>query len=208
MRGIVLLSGGIDSPVAAYLMGRRGLELVLAHFDNRPFTSDAEIDKAISLMRRLDEALGTTSKKLLVPHGKAQTELARECRRNMQCVLCRRMMFRVAERLARRMDARYVVTGESLGQVASQTLANMNVEERATSLPILRPLIGLDKVEIERIAKNIGTYEISTGPGLCCTIAPKRPSTYARQEDAAREEAKVDIEKLAEEESEGAFEIS
>lgn len=207
MRGMVLLSGGIDSPVAAYLMGRQGLELVLVHFDNRPFTSDAEVEKAISLMRRLDDALGKTSKKLLVPHGKAQAELARACRRNMQCVLCRRMMFRVAERLARRLGAQYLVTGESLGQVASQTLANMNVEERATSLPILRPLIGFDKVEIVRIAKSIGTYEISTMPGLCCTISPKKPSTYARQEDAVCEEGKVDMERLADDESEGAVEI-
>lgn len=208
MRGMVLLSGGIDSPVAAYLMGRQGLDLVLAHFDNRPFTSDGEVGKAVDLMRRLDEALGTKSEKLLVPHGKAQAELARSCRRNMQCVLCRRMMFRVAERLARRVDAQFLVTGESLGQVASQTLANMNVEERATSLPILRPLIGFDKVEIERIAKRIGTYEISTMPGLCCTMAPKKPSTYARPQDASCEEGKVDVERLADEEAGGTVEIT
>lgn len=207
MRGIVLLSGGIDSPVAGYLMGRQGLDLVLAHFDNRPFTSDAEIDKAMSLMRRLDDALGRESTKVLVPHGKAQTELARCCRRNMECVLCRRMMLRVAERLAKKYDASYIITGESLGQVASQTLANINVEERATSLPILRPLIGFDKVEIEKIAKEIGTYEISTRPGLCCTIAPKKPSTYSRLDTALAEESKVDIETLADQESAEAVEV-
>jgi len=207
LRGIVLLSGGIDSPVAGYLMGRQGLDLVLAHFDNRPFTSDAEIDKAMSLMRRLDDALGRESTKVLVPHGKAQTELARCCRRNMECVLCRRMMLRVAERLAKKYDASYIITGESLGQVASQTLANINVEERATSLPILRPLIGFDKVEIEKIAKEIGTYEISTRPGLCCTIAPKKPSTYSRLDTALAEESKVDIEALADQESAEAVEV-
>lgn len=207
MRGIVLLSGGIDSPVAAYLMGRQGLELVLVHFDNRPFTSDAEVEKAVGLMKRVDEALGTRSRKLLVPHGAAQAELAKACRRNLQCVLCRRMMFRVAERLARKEGAGFIVTGESLGQVASQTLANMNVEERATSLPILRPLIGFDKVEIERIAKRIRTYEISTLPGLCCTMAPKRPSTSARGEDASCEEEKVDVERLADGEAGGAVEV-
>jgi len=207
LRGIVLLSGGIDSPVAGYLMGRQGLDLVLAHFDNRPFTSDAEIDKAMSLMRRLDDALGRESTKVFVPHGKAQTELARCCRRNMECVLCRRMMLRVAERLAKKYDASYIITGESLGQVASQTLANINVEERATSLPILRPLIGFDKVEIEKIAKEIGTYEISTRPGLCCTIAPKKPSTYSRLDTALAEESKVDIEALADQESAEAVEV-
>ncbi|MGQ9587016.1 MAG: tRNA sulfurtransferase [Thermoplasmata archaeon] len=207
MRGIALISGGIDSPVAAYLMGRQGLELVLVHFDNRPFTSDQEVDKATNLMRKVDEALGRKSKRLLVPHGKTQAELARSCRRNMECVLCRRMMFRIAERLSRSHNADCIVTGESLGQVASQTLANMRVEERATSLPILRPLIGLDKVEIERIGKKIGTYDISILPGLCCTIAPKRPSTYSKVENALEEEAKVDIELLAEQEFIGTVEI-
>ena len=207
MRGLVLLSGGIDSPVAGYLMGREGLELVYAHFDNRPFTSDQEVDKAVSLMKKVDEALGTTSKKVLVPHGKTQAEFAKSCRRNMECVLCRRMMLRVAESLAVKYGAQFIVTGESLGQVASQTLANINVEERATALPILRPLIGFDKVEIERIAKRIGTYDISIQPGLCCTIAPKKPSTYARIGQAVDEEAKVDLERLADEEFRGAVEL-
>lgn len=207
MRGIVLLSGGIDSPVAAYLMGRQGAELILVHFDNRPFTSDQEVEKAAALMKRLDEALGRKSKRLLVPHGKSQTELARACRRNMECVLCRRMMFRVAEKIADKHGADCIITGESLGQVASQTLANINVEERATKLPIMRPLIGFDKVEIERIAKDIGTYEISILPGLCCTIAPKKPSTYSRIEVAIAEECKVDVERLTDQEFEGTVEI-
>ncbi len=207
MRGIVLLSGGIDSPVAGYLMGKQGLDLVLVHFDNRPFTSDNEVDKAISLMRQLDIALGKESLKLLVPHGKAQAEFAKCCRRNMECVLCRRMMLRVAEKLAKKHEAGFLVTGESLGQVASQTLANINVEERSTSLPVLRPLIGFDKVEIERVAKSIGTYDISIRPGLCCTIAPKKPSTYSKIADAIDEETKVDIEKLAEDEFQGTVEV-
>ncbi len=207
MRGIVLLSGGIDSPVAGYLMGKQGLDLVLVHFDNRPFTSDNEVEKAISLMKQLDNALGKESLRLLVPHGKAQAEFAKCCRRNMECVLCRRMMLRVAEKLAKKHDAGFIVTGESLGQVASQTLANINVEERSTSLPVLRPLIGFDKVEIERIAKSIGTYDISIRPGLCCTIAPKKPSTYSKIADAMDEETKVDIEKLADEEFQGTVEV-
>lgn len=206
MRGIVLLSGGIDSPVAGYLMGKQGLDLVLVHFDNRPFTSDNEVEKAISLMKQLDNALGRESLRLMVPHGKAQAEFAKCCRRNMECVLCRRMMLRVGEKLAKKHDAGFMVTGESLGQVASQTLANINVEERSTSLPVLRPLIGFDKVEIERIAKSIGTYDISIRPGLCCTIAPKKPSTYSKIADAMDEETKVDIEKLAEDEFQGTVE--
>jgi thiamine biosynthesis protein ThiI len=207
LRGIVLLSGGIDSPVAGYLMGKQGLDLVLVHFDNRPFTSDNEVEKAISLMKQLDNTLGKESLRLLVPHGKAQAEFAKCCRRNMECVLCRRMMLRVAEKLAKKHDAGFIVTGESLGQVASQTLANINVEERSTSLPVLRPLIGFDKVEIERIAKSIGTYDISIRPGLCCTIAPKKPSTYSKIADAMDEETKVDVEKLADDEFQGTVEV-
>jgi thiamine biosynthesis protein ThiI len=208
LRGLVLISGGIDSPVAAYLMGKQGMGLVYVHYDNRPFTSDEEIDKAVSLMNKVDEALGTTSKRLLVPHGRSQTEFARCCRRNMQCVLCRRMMFRVAEKLAETHGADCIVTGESLGQVASQTLTNLNVEEMATRLPILRPLIGLDKIEIERIAKDIGTYDTSIMPGLCCTIAPKKPSTYSRLGTALEEEGKVDLERLADEEASGTRELT
>lgn len=208
MRGLVLLSGGIDSPVAAYLMGRQGMDLVLVHFDNRPFTSDAEVNKATSLMKKVEEAVGKKCIKLLVPHGSAQAEFAKCCKRNMECVLCRRMMLRVAEKLAAKHDAGFIITGESLGQVASQTLANIYVEERATALPVLRPLIGFDKIEIERIAKKIGTYEISILPGLCCTIAPKKPSTYSRMDTALREEDKVNIEQLADGEFAGTVEIS
>ena len=95
-----------------------------------------------------------------------------------------------------------------MGQVASQTLANINVEERATKLPILRPLIGFDKIEIERIAKNIGTYDISTMPGLCCTIAPKKPSTYSKIDTALAEESKLDVDQLADKEFRGTVEIT
>jgi thiamine biosynthesis protein ThiI len=207
LRALVLLSGGIDSPVAAYMMARQGVELVLVHFDNRPFTSDAEVEKARRLMEQLDRVSGRRLMKVLVPHGESQAEVAKNCRTNMQCVLCRRTMFRVAERLAWRYGAQAIVTGESMGQVASQTLANIHVEERATSLPVLRPLIGLDKVEIEKSAKEIGTYDISTMPGLCCTIAPKKPSTYSRLESALEEEAKVDVEVLADNEAAKAVEL-
>lgn len=207
MKGLVLLSGGIDSPVAAYMMGRQGLDLILVHFDNRPFSGEGELEKVRMLMEAVEKAVGREATKLMVPHGGSQAELAKNCRRNLQCVLCRRTMLRVADRLARRYGADAIVTGESLGQVASQTLANILVEEQATGLPVLRPLIGMDKVEIEKVAKSIGTYEISTMPGLCCTMAPKKPSTHSTLEAALQEEAKVSIEELADLEAEGAKEV-
>ena len=176
------------------------------HFDNRPFGGDEEIEKAKKLMSAVEKAIGRSTTKVFVPHGAVQEQVQRGCSRNMQCILCRRIMFRVAERLSSRYDAPFIVTGESMGQVASQTLANMLVEERATSMPILRPLIGLDKIEIERLAKQIGTYDISILPGQCCTAAPRRPSTYSTVEQASEEEARLDLEALVEREANEAWE--
>lgn len=207
MRGVLLLSGGIDSPVAGYLMARQGVELVLAYFDNRPFSDGAELEKVRKLMARLDEATGSVSRKFLIHHGAVQETLAANSARNMACVLCRRSMFRAADVLARKVDASFILTGESMGQVASQTLTNMFVEEEAARLPVLRPLIGLDKIEIERIAKEIGTYEISVMPTACCSRAPDKPATYSRLSAALQDEEGLGLDELAVGEVEEATEI-
>lgn len=207
MKGIVLLSGGIDSPVAAYVMGSQGADLVFVHFDNRPFVNEDETAKAGELMRRLEGVLGAEYTKILVPHGEFQRTAASTCSSNHQCILCRRMMFRVAEKLAPRFKADCIITGESLGQVASQTLSNIAAEDQATELPVIRPLIGLDKIEIERIARRIGTFDISTRQGTCCTVAPKKPVTYGRLEVVLEEESRIDIDLLATDEASGAREI-
>ena len=192
------MSGGIDSPVAAYLMMKSGAEVIALHLDNRPFTDEKQLNKTISQLKHLEKVTNTTIKTYIAPHGDTQLAFAQECRHNLQCVLCRRMMFRTAEWLAKLEGASAIVTGESLGQVASQTLKNIMVETEAVKIPILRPLIGLDKIEIERIAQEIGTFEISISPGVCCTIVPNKPSTRAKLKSIKTEESKVDINSLLE----------
>lgn len=204
MKVVSLISGGIDSPVATYLMLKKEVEVVAVHFDNRPFTDEKQINKALALVRHLGMRFGVEIKTYLIPHGKNQTEFARNCKRKLECVLCRRMMFRVAEKICEVESADAILTGESLGQVASQTLKNIFVESHAVKIPILRPLIGFDKVEITNIAKKIGTYEISIMPGVCCTIVPKKPATQAKLDDVLSEEWKVDINRLLKESIDGA----
>jgi thiamine biosynthesis protein ThiI len=177
---------------------KKGVDVVAVHYDNQPFTDEKMLNKTT------EKHSGKRMKKYIVPHGPSQTVIARNAHRRYQCVLCRRMMFRIAERIAEMEGAEAIATGESLGQVASQTLPNIRTEEQAVNIPILRPLIGLDKVEIERIAKEIGTYKASIGPGLCCTIVPGKPSTKARIKAVIEEESKIDIEDLVEKALEGA----
>lgn len=193
MRGILLLSGGIDSPVAGYLLGKQGVEIVAVYFDAALPGRPSESDKVMRLMEQMDRALATDMKKKIVRHGEVLSLLAEKCGPSLTCVLCRRVMLRIASRFAESMDASFIVTGESLGQVASQTLMNIFVEEEAASVPVLRPLIGMDKVEIERVAKEIGTYEISVSTGSCCEYAPDKPSTHSSLETVLDEESRVDI---------------
>jgi thiamine biosynthesis protein ThiI len=197
VRGVLLLSGGIDSPVAGYLLGRQGVELVAVHFDPSFSGGPSETEKVLKLMERLESAIGARMTKVVMEHGDTLNQLATKCASNLTCVLCRRIMLKVASRLAEGMDASFIVTGESLGQVASQTLMNIFVEEEAASVPVLRPLIGMDKIDIERVAKEIGTYDISVSTGSCCEYAPDRPSTHSSLAAVMDEETKVDIEGIA-----------
>jgi len=196
MKVLAMLSGGIDSPVATYLALRSGLTVEALHMDNRPYTDERELEKTRELARRISQITNRPLPLHVAAHGATQTLIARNTDRHLQCLLCRRQMYRVATRLAERIGATALVNGESLGQVASQTLANLQAIDEVTDLPILRPLIGLDKIEIERIARQTGTLEISTLPSLCCTIVPDKPSTAARLQRVLGEEAKLPVERM------------
>ena len=191
-----LLSGGIDSPVAAYRIMKRGAPAIAVHFHSYPFTSRASIDKVKELAQIL--APYGLRKLYLVPLGEAQKATVQKAAEKYRVLLYRRLMVRIAQEIAHREGAQALVTGESLGQVASQTMENMRAVEAVANMPIFRPLIGFDKEEIIAEAKKIGTFEISILPDAdCCTLfMPKNPATRARISDIIQEEAKLDIENL------------
>ena len=199
-RGVVLMSGGIDSPVAAYRMMRRGLRCFFLHFSGMPLTGPESIYKAYALVRGLDRFQGG-SRLFVVAFGKAQQALASSGADRLQIVAQRRLMLKTGEALARRLGSTALVTGDSLGQVSSQTLTNLIALDDAVKLPILRPLIGWDKTEIMAEARRIRTLAISELPDQdCCTLlTPRRVETRARIDDLRRIEGRLDAEDLAEE---------
>ena len=196
-RGLALLSGGIDSPVAAHRMMKRGLALDFVHFHAHPLVSSASRDKAADLAAHLTR-WQTRSTLMLVPFGNLQREIVANTLRPLRVVLYRRFMLRIASALAERSRATVLVTGESLGQVASQTLENMAVIEKAATFPILRPLVGMDKNEIVDQARRLGTFETSILPDQdCCTLfVPAHPETRARIEAVEAAESRFDIPRM------------
>ena len=192
-----LLSGGIDSPVAAYRLMRRGCKVTLIHFHSYPILSRASQEKVREIAALLTKHQ-LRSRLLLVPFGELQQQVVLSVPPEMRVVIYRRLMLRIAERLARKAHARALVTGEVIGQVASQTLENMTVIAAATSLEILRPLVGMDKDEITAEATRIGTYPISIIPDQdCCTLfTPRHPVTRARLADVELAEQALPIEDM------------
>jgi thiamine biosynthesis protein ThiI len=191
---LALLSGGIDSPVAASRMMRRGCQVELVHFHGAPYQDRTSRDKAMELVRILT-GFQLRSRLHVVAFGEIQRQIVALVRRPYRVVLYRRMMLRIAEALAAPAGAAALVTGESLGQVASQTLANLTVAEEATTLPVLRPLVGMDKAEISAQAEAIGTYEISIQPDQdCCQLfVPRHPTTRMTIGEARQAEQSLDI---------------
>lgn len=198
-RAMVLFSAGFDAPVASWRMMKRGLTLHLVHFHGQPHTDDASVRKSRALAQVLAEWHGRI-KLTLIAFAPAQKILAFECPERFRTILYRRMMMRVASRLAYKNRARALITGESLGQVASQTLPNMAAIEDAASFPVLRPLIAFDKQEILDEAQRIGTYEISILPHdeSCTLFMPRRVETAAKLDEVYAAEAGVDIAAMLE----------
>jgi len=196
MKFVALVSSGIDSPVATYLLSKNADEIILVHADNRPFTDDREIEKFVTLAKYLKKQVPSKLKAMLIPHGQTLQSYKTRCDNKFTCVVCKRMMLRYAEAIAKKEHADAIVMGDSLGQVASQTLQNIRVVEQAVSIPILRPLIGFDKEDTIQIAKKIGTFDLSISPADGCGAVPIKPSTRARLEQILAEEQKINVDEL------------
>ena len=196
-RVVSLISGGIDSPVAAYRMMQRGCRLIFVHFHSAPYLDRSSQEKVRELVTRLTRHQ-FQSRLYLVPFGEIQRQIVSAVRRPLRVVLYRRMMLRIAEAIGKKEKAKALITGESLAQVASQTLENMAVIQEAATLPILRPLVGMDKQEIIDQARRIGTFDISSLPDQdCCQLfVPKHPATKARLSDVAEAETKFDVDAM------------
>jgi thiamine biosynthesis protein ThiI len=194
---LVSLSGGFDSPVAAYMIMKRGAHIEVVHFHVYPYTTQESIEKVRELCGVLSK-YQTKIRMHLVPFGDVQTKITLECPEKLRVILYRRMMLRISERIAGNINAQAIVTGEALGQVASQTIENITATSESVTLPILRPLIGFDKIEIMDTAKKIGTYEISSRPhdDCCVRFIPNNPATKAKIREVIESEATLNIEEL------------
>ena len=199
-RGLLLLSGGIDSPVAGYMMAKRGVRLDAVHFESFPYTSERAREKVLELARIVSEYAGDIYVHV-VSLTHIQEELVKACEEDYFTLLLRRYMMTIAERIANMKGCTALITGESLGQVASQTMQALGVTDAAVSLPVFRPCIGMDKEEIVTIARKIDTFETSIQPYEdCCTVfTPKHPKTKPELEKVLVQENKLDFAALVEE---------
>jgi len=198
---ICLLSGGIDSPVACWLAMKRGCPIILVYFDNVPLTDEATTLRALDVARKLFEwSIGFPRKVYIVPHGKNLETFVRESPKKLTCILCKRTMYRIAERIAEMEKAEGIITGEAIGEQASQTLHNLRVlNEAATEYLVHRPLLGFNKLETEELAKKINTFKISIRKTKGCSAVPTRPATKAKLEIVKKAEQELDMEEMIQE---------
>ncbi len=196
-KGLLLISGGIDSPVAGYMMAKRGMNVELLHFHSYPYTNDGAKEKVKELARLLSR-YSVSGKLTTLNVAHIQEEIHAKCAAELNVTLLRRFMFRLAEKTAKDLNAKCLITGESLGQVASQTIEGITSSNAVVSLPVLRPLIGFDKEEIVLVAKKIGTFETSVLPYEdCCTVfLPDFPAIKPKLSFIEEEEKKLDVEAL------------
>lgn len=205
---MLLISGGIDSPVAGYMIAKRGVTISAVHFYSYPYTSERAREKVIELTRILAGYTGEIAL-YLVPFTEIQLTIYEKCPKSETTVLMRRLMMQISERIALSCGAQALVTGESIGQVASQTIESLTVTNDAVSLPVFRPLIGFDKEEIVTYAKTIGSYGTSILPYEdCCTVfVPQHPVTRPKLEDIRRSESLVDFASMIEKAIAGAEKV-
>ena len=199
-KAAIMISGGIDSPVAAYMMAKRGIQLTGIHFASPPYTSERAEQKVISLMEKVSRYAGNM-KLYIVPFTRIQEEIQKNCPEDFFTLIMRRFMMRLAQRVARDAECGALITGESLGQVASQTIPAMAVVDTLATMPVFRPLIGMDKEEIVVISRKIDTFELSIQPYEdCCTVfTPRHPCTKPKLRKVEEAEAVLDVDALVEE---------
>jgi thiamine biosynthesis protein ThiI len=201
---VSLLSGGIDSPVSTYMMAKRGLRIIPVHFFSFPYTSELAKEKVIDLAKILTGWCGRLFVEI-VPFTHIQEEIRAKCPEEYFTIIMRRMMMRIADEIAKKNACGAIITGESLGQVASQTMEAMLATGDAATLPVLRPLVGMDKEEVIKIARNIGTFDTSILPYEdCCTVfTPRHPCTHPKLAKVLEAEAALDVETLVQEALDG-----
>ena len=199
-KAALLLSGGIDSPVAGYMIAKRGVELCAVHFYSYPYTSERAKEKVLDLARILSQSC-CGLRVYVVPFTDIQLKIHEKCADDYTTLIMRRFMMRIAEKIAQQEGAEALITGESVGQVASQTMTALHMTNMVVSMPVFRPLIGFDKIEIIRYAEKIGTYETSCLPYEdCCTVfTPRHPATHPKLDKILESEARLDGDALIEE---------
>ena len=204
-KATLLLSGGIDSPVAGYCIAKRGVEISAVHFHSYPYTSERAKEKVITLAKQLSSYC-CGIRLYIVPFTEPQLTIHEKCPEEYGTLIMRRFMMRIASRIAEKEGARALITGESIGQVASQTIEALCCTDAVVPMPVFRPLIGNDKIEIIHIAEKIGTYETSCLPYEdCCTVfTPRHPATHPKLENVERAEQGLDIESLVQAAVDGA----
>ena len=199
MKAVSLVSGGIDSPVASYLVSEAGADVVLLHMSNGEFGDPKDLEKVIRIAEQLERYTRKEFPVFVADHGRNQRIIKENCDSHYQCVMCKRIMQRVSKRFAMSQGASGIVMGDSLGQVASQTLTNIRAEQSGLDFPVLRPLIGLDKTEVIAIAKRIGTFDISIMKTSGCAAVPIGPVTEAKVEKVAEMQDAIDIDSVVDE---------
>jgi len=198
-KAIALVSGGIDSPVAAWMMMKRGLDVIALFLNPEPLVDKRTIDRTRRTVEKLAEWKGAPIKTYIAPYGDSLIELLKAEDHSLGCVLCKRMIYRVGEKVAEMEGTKALITGENLGQVASQTADNLATITAVSRTPIFRPLIGFDKMDIIELAKKIGTYEASIAPANCCLGPPKHPAISANLNRVEKAESELPISDMVQE---------